>query len=110
MDQEQRVQEFRERYAGQLSAQVPANLQIMQGWQTQLQALMEELRQERDRRTRLQELVSNGAAAAPKEEGPKENGDGAEPARTTEKTDAATLPADPVRSSWRRHVSRWMNC
>ena len=56
---------------------------------------MEELRQERERRTRLQELVSNETVeAAPKTDGPKENGDGAEPARTTGKTDAATLPAD----------------
>jgi uncharacterized protein involved in exopolysaccharide biosynthesis len=58
VEQERRVQEFRERYAGQLPGEVPANLQILQGRQTQLNDVMEELRQDRERRSQIQEYMS----------------------------------------------------
>ncbi len=57
-EQERRVQEFRERHAGELPTQVPANLQILQGGEAQLQAVTEDLRQDRDRRTQLQEVIA----------------------------------------------------
>lgn len=63
VEQEHRVQAFRERYAGQLSTQVPANLQILQGWQTQLQGVMEELKQERNRRTQLLDFLATDPGA-----------------------------------------------
>ena len=61
-EQEARVQQFREQYAGELPGQVPANLQILQGVQTQLQAVVEDLRQDRQRRAQLQELIVNSRA------------------------------------------------
>ena len=59
-----RVQQFREQYAGELPGQVPANLQILQGVQTQLQSVVEDLRQDRQRRAQLQEMIVNARAAA----------------------------------------------
>jgi polysaccharide chain length determinant protein (PEP-CTERM system associated) len=61
-EQERRVQEFRERHAGELPTQVPANLQILQGGQAQLQAVTEDLRQDRDRRAQLQEVIAREQA------------------------------------------------
>ncbi|MEO8076597.1 MAG: GNVR domain-containing protein [Acidobacteriota bacterium] len=56
--QERRVQEFRETYAGELPTQEPANLQILQGGQAQLQGVMEALRQDRDRLAQVQQQLA----------------------------------------------------
>ena len=55
--QERRVQEYREKYAGELPSQTGTNLQILQGLFTQLQPLTDGLRQDRDRRGQLQALT-----------------------------------------------------
>jgi polysaccharide chain length determinant protein (PEP-CTERM system associated) len=65
-EQERRVQEFRERHAGELPTQVSANLQILQGGEAQLQAVTEDLRQDRDRRTQLQEVIAREQAEGEK--------------------------------------------
>jgi polysaccharide chain length determinant protein (PEP-CTERM system associated) len=61
-EQERRVQQFRERHAGELPTQVSANLQILQGGEAQLQAVTEDLRQDRDRRAQLQEVIAREQA------------------------------------------------
>ena len=88
VEQEGRVQEFREQYAGELPGQVPANLQILQGVQTQLQSVVEDLRQDRLRRAQLQELVGNARAAI---DPPAEPAAEPDPAPANEAT-----PADPL--------------
>lgn len=55
--QERRVREYREKYAGQLPTQLSTNLQILQGAYAQLQVVAEGLRQDRDRRTKLEEAL-----------------------------------------------------
>jgi len=102
-EQEARVQQFREQYAGELPGQVPANLQILQGVQTQLQAVVEDLRQDRQRRAQLQELIVNSRAGAEvpdeaavepdPEAAPKDPP--AEPEKAETPAPATPPPADP---------------
>lgn len=85
VEQEQRVQRYREQYAGELPTQVGANLQILQGAYTQLRTVMEELRQDRERRSQLQESASAAADAADRSPdapaaGADDKGDKADPA------------------------------
>lgn len=56
--QEQLVREYREKYAGQLPTQLTTNLQILQGVYAQLQNVAEGLRQDRDRRTQIQQALT----------------------------------------------------
>jgi polysaccharide chain length determinant protein (PEP-CTERM system associated) len=85
-EQERRVQEFRERHAGELPTQVSANLQILQGGEAQLQAVTEDLRQDRDRRAQLQEVIA------------REQGDG-EKATNTPSPLTDEIPAPPAASA-----------
>lgn len=50
VDHEKRVEEFRLRYAGQLPDQVNSNLQALQNTEMQVQAVIESLNRDRDRR------------------------------------------------------------
>ncbi len=97
VEQEGRVQQFREQYAGELPGQVPANLQILQGIQAQLQSVVEDLRQDRLRRTQLQELIVN---ARPEVAPPAEAAPAAEAETPTdaagEVTPADQPDADPI--------------
>lgn len=100
VEQEGRVQQFRQQYAGELPGQVPANLQILQGVQGQLQAVVEDLRQDRQRRAQLQQMIEDARAAAapPADVAPEPDPDPeAASAPTTEDPPAdPTADADPV--------------
>jgi polysaccharide chain length determinant protein (PEP-CTERM system associated) len=50
VDQEQKLEEFRKRHAGELPSQAAANLQAAQNLQMQIQAVVESLNRDRDRR------------------------------------------------------------
>jgi uncharacterized protein involved in exopolysaccharide biosynthesis len=93
VEQEARVQQFREQFAGELPGQVPANLQILQGVQTQLQSVVEDLRQDRQRRTQLQEILVNAREVTEEPEDaagePEPDGSATEPAEEP-------APADPT--------------
>jgi polysaccharide chain length determinant protein (PEP-CTERM system associated) len=92
-EQEARVQQFREQYAGELPGQAPANLQILQGVQTQLQSVVEDLRQDRARRAQLQEAIVNSRAGA---DAPAEPDPEAAPKDPAPEPAAPETPATPV--------------
>ena len=73
-EHEKKVEEYRQRYSGQLPTQVESNLQVIQNTQLQVQNLVESLDRDRDRRLILQrsmadlstpEVITETAAASP---------------------------------------------
>lgn len=91
---EQRVEDFRRKYAGQLPSQEEANLRILQGANVQLQAVVEALSRDRDRRDQIaRELAAVSAVAAPAATGAET---GEDPEATKADADPAALPNGPV--------------
>src|SRR5688572_7927027 len=58
-DREQRVAEFKRRYAGQLPSQVQSNLAVMQNTQSQIQNLVERVNRERDRQIVIDKMMAD---------------------------------------------------
>ena len=56
--QEARTREYRERHAGELPSQMPANLQVLQGASLQLQGLEDSLGRDRERRLDLEHSLN----------------------------------------------------
>jgi polysaccharide chain length determinant protein (PEP-CTERM system associated) len=73
IDHEEKLAQFRRRYAGQLPSQVQSNLAVMQSTQTQLQNIATVINRDRDRQLVLEKIVGDlmalGAAAF-REQGP----------------------------------------
>jgi polysaccharide chain length determinant protein (PEP-CTERM system associated) len=73
VENEQKLQQYREEHAGELPDQADANVQSLSGAQVQLQSVLEALNADRDRRIALErqladaEVVRATAAAAPVE-------------------------------------------
>lgn len=73
-EREQKLGEFRRKYAGQLPTEVQSNLQVMQSMQVQLQAVVDAMNRDRDRQLTLDKLMADlmsnaatqAAAAAPR--------------------------------------------
>ena len=84
--QERKVRDYREKYAGQLPTQLSSNLQILQGAYAQLQVVAEGLREDRDRRAKLEETLSEARQQQPAEP--------AEPAALPAADPAVEIPAD----------------
>ena len=63
--QEQKLERFRERNAGSLPTQMPTNMQAIQNTQLALQAMVESLARDRDRKLMLERLYSDAAANPP---------------------------------------------
>jgi len=61
-EQEAKVKQFRQRFAGRLPTQSDFNLQAIQTNQSQLQALVESIARDRDRRLMLERLYNDAAA------------------------------------------------
>ena len=61
-EQETKVKQFRQRFAGRLPTQSDFNLQAIQTNQSQLQALVESIARDRDRRLMLERLYDDAAA------------------------------------------------
>jgi polysaccharide chain length determinant protein (PEP-CTERM system associated) len=97
-EQEARVQQFREQYAGELPGQAPANLQILQGVQTQLQSVVEDLRQDRARRAQLQEVIVNsrGGTDSPADAAPADAAPEPDPEATAAEPPKEPAPAIPT--------------
>jgi polysaccharide chain length determinant protein (PEP-CTERM system associated) len=62
IDHEKKLEAYKMRFSGQLPAQVPANLQVMQNAQLQIQSVLDSLNRDRDRRLTLErQLLDMGA-------------------------------------------------
>ncbi len=59
VEQEKKVEKYRQRYAGQLPSQLQSNLQVIQNTQMQIQALIESLNRDRERRLVVQRTLAD---------------------------------------------------
>jgi len=59
IEQEQKLKAYRERYSGELPTQAQANLQAVQNTQLQIQALVESLNRDRDRKLIVQSQIAD---------------------------------------------------
>ncbi len=60
-EQEKKVEEYRRRYTGELPSQVDSNLQVIQNTQLQVQAIVESIDRDRDRRLVLERSIAEAA-------------------------------------------------
>ncbi len=63
IEQEQRLEEYRRRYSGQLPSQLESNLQVIQNTQLQIQTVVESLDRDSDRRLLLDRQIADLEAA-----------------------------------------------
>jgi polysaccharide chain length determinant protein (PEP-CTERM system associated) len=61
-EQEKKLEEFRQRHAGRLPTQLQSNMQAIQNTQLQLQALVESVARDRDRRLMVERLYNDAVA------------------------------------------------
>jgi protein tyrosine kinase modulator len=61
-EHEKKVQEYRQQYSGELPTQVQSNLQVIQNTQLQVQAILESLDRDRDRRIVLERSIADATA------------------------------------------------
>jgi polysaccharide chain length determinant protein (PEP-CTERM system associated) len=69
VDHEQKLEAFRRRNAGELPSQLPANLQVIESAQNQIQNLNESINRDRDRRLVLERSLADAADGATIEAG-----------------------------------------
>ncbi|MFN7983314.1 MAG: GNVR domain-containing protein [Vicinamibacterales bacterium] len=65
VEHEKKLESYKMRFSGQLPGQVQSNLQVMQNAQMQIQALLDSLNRDRDRRLVLQGQLADVQAADP---------------------------------------------
>ena len=87
-EHEKKVEEYRRRYSGELPTQVDSNLQVIQNTQLQVQALVESIDRDRDRRLLLERSIADLTPTDTKTEAP-----GVAPAAPAEATGADELEA-----------------
>lgn len=61
-DQERKVEDFRQRYAGRLPTQIQSNMQAVQNTQSTLSSTVESLQRDRDRKYMLERLYNDAAS------------------------------------------------
>ena len=61
---EKKLESYRERYAGELPAQLASNLQIAQSAETQLQSIIESVNRDRDRKLLQERILADAGHAA----------------------------------------------
>jgi polysaccharide chain length determinant protein (PEP-CTERM system associated) len=59
IEQEKRVADYRQRFAGQLPTQLESNLQVLQSVQVQIQSIMEAINSDRNRRLLLERQIAD---------------------------------------------------
>ena len=59
IEQEKKVEAYRKRFAGQLPSQLESNLQVLQNSQMQVQAILESINRDRDRRLVLERQIAD---------------------------------------------------
>lgn len=64
-EQEQRLEQFRQRHGGSLPTQVTANMQALTSARTQVQSIVESLARDRDRKLMLERLYREAVAERP---------------------------------------------
>jgi polysaccharide chain length determinant protein (PEP-CTERM system associated) len=64
VEQEKRLEAYRQKHAGELPSQLSSNLQAMQNIQQQLQRMSQSIAQDRDRQLMLDRLISEAEALA----------------------------------------------
>ena len=64
VEQEKRLEAYRQKHAGELPSQLNSNMQAMQNIQLQLQTLAQSISQDRDRQLMLDRLVAEAEAMA----------------------------------------------
>jgi polysaccharide chain length determinant protein (PEP-CTERM system associated) len=69
-EHEKKVEEYKRRFTGELPTQVESNLQLIQNTQLQVQALVESIDRDRDRRLVLERSIADIAATDPRPERP----------------------------------------
>ena len=98
-EQERKVQEYRQRHAGELPSQVGANLQVLQSTSFQFQTGEETLSRDRDRRLELErtltELMNQADQAKPVARAAEPAAPAAVPAPDAAAADGAAVP-DPA--------------
>ena len=65
IEQEKRLEGYREQHAGELPSQLNSNMQAIQNIQLQLQTLTQSISQDRDRHQMVERLVAEADAFAP---------------------------------------------
>lgn len=102
VEHEKRLEEFRRRHAGELPTQAQTNLQVLQNQQMQLQALVESINRDRDRRQILEGMLADTVAQeADDQAAVAVAGDGARPGTPTgdPAAGAATRTDDQLEAS-----------
>jgi polysaccharide chain length determinant protein (PEP-CTERM system associated) len=95
IEQEKKLEEYRSRHSGELPSQAPANLQQIQNIQMQVQALVESLNRDVDRRLLVERELADLAAV-----------EAQLATSTTPESDLAQLPAALRLSSARKALSQ----
>ena len=91
IEQEKKLEVYRRQHTGELPSQLDSNLQVIQNTQMQIQAIVESLNRDSDRRLVLERQIAE-AAAAPAElitPAPPAGGDSAPPASAAQQLEAA---------------------
>src|SRR5205823_9451647 len=65
VEQEQRIDQYKVKYSGQLPSQVATNLQVMQNVQLQIQSIVDSKNRDRDRQLLLQDQLADREALTP---------------------------------------------
>lgn len=91
LEHEQKLEEYRRRYAGQLPSQLPGNLQAIQNAQMQLQSISDTINRARERRLLVErQLTDAQTASIPSSSAPNPtSADPAVPATAAEQLEAA---------------------
>lgn len=90
-EHEDRLEQYRRAYAGQLPSQLSSNLQVIQNGQVQLRALADSIHAEREQRLRIEQTL---ASIGPDEDAPASTG---EPAAAPEAFDPLVDEATQLR-------------
>ena len=104
--QEQKLKTFRERNSGRLPTQMQTNMQAIQNTQLALQAMVESLARDRDRKLMLERLLSDATADAAASAAAA----GASPPGAPAAGDRGAVGAAPTphrSSGWRRRERSW---
>lgn len=65
IEQEKKLEAYRRQHSGELPSQVQSNLQVVQNAQLQVQAIVQSIAQDRDRKLMLERLLADAHAAPP---------------------------------------------
>jgi protein tyrosine kinase modulator len=86
-EHEKKVQEYRQQYSGELPTQVQSNLQVIQNTQLQVQAIVESIDRDRDRRIVIERSIADATA---NDERPGAAAPSVDPAASPEETELET--------------------